>query len=206
VHTPSFRITPREPCVTYGIAVALALSFALVSPFTSVAWSQTIGEPLWAPDGRIQAIACTDRIVYVGGQFSVFAPYTGSGVVVSLGSAKIRPFPTLRAQVFAAVDDGAGGWFLGGGFLDVGGAPRHYLAHVLGNGRLADWAPAPDGFVRGLALRGGLLYVCGDFASIDGVTRHGVAAVDANTGAIADWNPDVRGGTVFAVALDRSTL
>ena len=43
--------------------------------------------------------------------------------------------------------------------------------------------------IRGLALVGSTLYVAGSFTGIGGVSRAGLAAIDANTNAVLPWNP-----------------
>jgi hypothetical protein len=70
------------------------------------------------------------------------------------------------------------------------------------------WAyPDFDGVVRTIAHRGSTIYVGGDFDSVTDrnrtYTRHGVAAVDARTGLVLAWNPNVS-GRVFVVEPSRA--
>jgi hypothetical protein len=75
--------------------------------------------------------------------------------------------------------DGAGGWYIAGGFTSVGGTPRDNLAHLLPNGTVdANWDANVDGVVYGLGVVGNTVYVGGDFNQA-GVGA-GLAALDAS--------------------------
>jgi hypothetical protein len=100
-------------------------------------------------------------------------------------------------------DDGSGGYYLGGGFSTVDGIPRPYLAHARADGSFdATFAPVLDGVVRALARAGNVLYVAGDFATVNGVSRSRGAAFDVSSGALLAWNPILGGGgAVLALAV-----
>jgi trimeric autotransporter adhesin len=53
--------------------------------------------------------------------------------------------------------------------------------------------------VKALALAGGKLYFGGAFSTVNGSTRNRAAAVDAATGGLSSWNPNVS-NVVWAVA------
>src|SRR5262245_35086630 len=69
-------------------------------------------------------------------------------------------------------------------------------------------AGASSGNVQAMALDGSTLYLAGNFSLVAGQPRPGLAAVDAATGALKPWAPDVNrtgseaaavaNGTVFA--------
>ncbi len=98
-------------------------------------------------------------------------------------------FPRVAGVVDAVVPDGSGGWYIGGSFAAVGGLRRSNLAHILSDGRVADWTPDPDAGVLALALSGGTLYVGGHFGHIGGRARSFVAALDTARGQATDWDP-----------------
>jgi len=73
---------------------------------------------------------------------------------------------------------------------------------------VSSWAPAADDLVRGLApsADGSRIFVAGDFRSVNGVARHGLAAIRAKDGRVVDgWSTPVS-GTVHDVAVYGSTL
>ena len=88
----------------------------------------------WATPGTMLRVGNT---VYVGGAFSQIANRTGSAIVVpGSGGAPEPGFPEVAGgSVTASVADGAGGWYLGGSFTNVGGVARPGLAHVRGDER-----------------------------------------------------------------------
>jgi hypothetical protein len=110
----------------------------------------------------------------------------------------------VDGDVEAIVDDGSGGWFLGGSFLEVGGVPCAGLAHIRADGSHdASWCPNPGvgyrlGSARVLALArlGSTLFVGGQFKAIAGEKRLRLAAFNTATGELLPWNPSVRGKPV----------
>jgi hypothetical protein len=118
-------------------------------------------------------------------------------VALSFSGSPLRPFAEVAGgDVRAVVSDGAGGWYIGGTFTDVGGQPHRGLAHIDAN-RNVDPAfnagiTATDGLpsVESLALSSsapdaGTLYVGGRFDRIgtgDGQPHLNIAALDGATG------------------------
>jgi trimeric autotransporter adhesin len=73
---------------------------------------------------------------------------------------------------------------------------------------VASWAPSADDVVRGLApsADGSRIFVAGDFRSVNGVGRHGLAAIRASDGRVVDaWSTPVN-GTVHDVAVYGSAV
>jgi hypothetical protein len=91
--------------------------------------------------------------------------------------------------------------YLGGTFKSVGGAPAARLAVVDIDTAVADptfTPPAPNAYVRAMALSGTTLYIGGAFTLLGTETRSQLAAVDATTGALlADWVPPPNDGGHF---------
>ena len=97
----------------------------------------------------------------------------------------------------AAIPDGSGGWYIGGGFVHVNGVLRKRLAHVDASGRLdPDWKPEANGngvSVTALARLGSRLYVAGDFARLEHRPRLHFGALDVATGRLLPtWRPQPR--------------
>ncbi len=160
----------------------------------------------WAANGTVQAMELdipNDR-VYLGGDFYELVPPAITSYGCQL-EAEGEGWPVLRQDppqlnnyfnhvrpnnnVNAVVSDGAGGWYIGGNFTQVGGQPRARLAHILSNGDLdPDWQAGADGQVRALALHNGKLYVGGDFSNAS-LARNRIAAFHAVPGVpITDPN------------------
>ena len=115
------------------------------------------------------------------------------GVVLDAKTGRALAAFRVNKPIRAAVPDGNGGWYIGGGFIHVNGALRKRLAHVDANGVLDPrWKPEANGngvSVASLARIGSRLYVGGDFAKLERQPRLWVGAVDAATGKLLRWQP-----------------
>lgn len=174
------------------------------------AHAQAVDTTLWATDGTVSAISRFGGKVYLGGSFSAVGPVTGSFVPVdALTGAALASFPRVAGDIYAAIPDGSGGWFIGGDFHAVGGVPRTNLAHIRSDLTVSDWNPSTSREVLSLLLSGSTLYVGGLFTSVNGVTRNRIAAIDASTGGVTPWNPNAQmsgDAPVYALAISGSTI
>ena len=165
-------------------ATRIILALACFVGAACVAHAQAPDTSLWVTDGSVNAALRVGNTLYLAGSFSRVGPHIGSGVPFDAVSGQPQlPFARISGVVNAVVSDGAGGWFVGGRFAGVSGAPRTNLVHVLANGSVAAWAPDPDSEVFALALSGSTLYVGGHFEHLDGQPRYKLGAVDVTSGA-----------------------
>lgn len=177
----------------------LTVAILAGSGWPSVARAATVDGTLWGVDGSVDAIARSGSTLYIGGAFSSVGPCTGSGVPLDLHSAA-RPsaFPKVAGKVYAAIGDGAGGWYVGGDFVGVGGQPRCNLAHILANGSVDPWSPTLDGPINCLVRGDQTLYVGGVFHQVAGAPRECAAAFNVQSGSLTAWNPTISGvGMLF---------
>lgn len=190
----------------FGFIVGLLLAPA-------AAFSQVVDTDLWGVGlANVTAVVRVENTLYVGGVFSLVGPNTGSGIPLGYGQgAATEGYAKVNGEILTVVSDGSGGWYIGGDFTAVGGHPRLHLAHVLADGQVAEWSPNPDGQVRSLALSQQTLYVGGRFSNIATRARNRVAAFDAATGELTEWNPSATGtlytvGGVAALAVRNDTV
>jgi hypothetical protein len=165
-----------------------------------LAFNNTVRAMTTAPNGT----------VYLGGNFDGVGVATGSAVPLNSSTGKLttQGFPAVAGTVNVIVDDGVGGWYLGGQFTHVGGLPHRNLTHILANGSVdTRWRMFPDGPVHALEHFGRVLYVGGSFNSIVGATTRNLAGILLLPGSLslASWNPNpnntVRALKVFGNAL-----
>lgn len=149
---------------------------------------------LWIPNGAVRASVVRGDTLYIGGDFTSLRGIGEHGAVVSTvtGAADQR-FGKINGKVYAAVADGAGGWYVGGTFTSArgieGDVARRNLAHLLPDGTLDEtWNPGANGKVNVLAVVGTTLYVGGSFTEIAGGARKGLAALNAATGVLTSWD------------------
>jgi hypothetical protein len=144
-------------------------------------------------DGTVAASAIAGSTLYLGGSFTAAGPRTGPLAALDPATGALGAgLPEVTGgSVSALVADGAGGWFIGGDFIAVGGVPASGLAHVRANGTLdTSFDVWLDGPVGALALEGGRLYVGGSFSQANGAGVRSLIAVDPATGVLLDFRPD----------------
>jgi hypothetical protein len=179
--------------VVLGVATSAALIAALAAP-GAVAAAVTDPVETWVPDGEVKAATVSGSTLYIGGNFSRIAPYTGSSALFNAASGELeKPWPEVNGVVNDVVSDGSGGWYLAGDFKSVGGAPRTDLAHVLADGTLdPNFAPSTNGEVRALAVDGTTaVYAGGEFSQANGTARGNLAGFSATTGALNAFDGSV---------------
>lgn len=212
------RARPPKRLTRLGRAVlALVLGVSAISGEASAQPTTTTARGGWRVGGTVTALARLGNTLLLGGAFRGIAPEgnaSGNMLVVDpVVGLPIPVFPGFAAGVGPIEPDGAGGWYVAGGFLEVVDGSvqqRIRLAHVLANGHLDPaWTPSADGGIRALRLVPGVgLFVGGDFTSLNGQARSRVGLLDAGTGAVLPWNYAVGGATpqVRTLAHDGGTL
>lgn len=156
---------------------------------------------------------------FLAGSFSELVPpvSTRHGAVLDKNEGwpllgHVRPNATVRA----VVDDGQGGWFIGGDFTslspddDLGNTtPRNRLAHINASGEMdSSWTAGADAPIRALVRMNNTLYVGGDFTFIGGAVHNRVAAFDIPTATvIAGFNNGLTGDqSVYALDVANGVL
>jgi hypothetical protein len=168
-----------------------AAVLALLAVGAAPAAAQTIRDDFPLPNGLVYALTQSQGTLYVGGTFTRIGPRAAFGAALSPVSGEIVRVPKLDGPVGAAAPDGQGGWFIIGGFNEVDGVPRHGMAHVEADGTVAAWNPERGSNVYALAVGGSSVYVGGIFTSMNGVSRIKAAALDAATGQLMPWDPQI---------------
>ena len=170
-----------------------------------VASSQTVQENLYGTNGPVSAIAVSGNTIFLGGSFTQVGLCTGGlARLDTVTGIADRKFPKVAGQVFTMLEDGSGGWYVGGSFTSIGGVPRNSLAHLRSDMSVeSGWDPNVIGSVYALALSGDTLFVGGDFSSIGGFQsdwKSCLLSVRLSSGALNHWNPAAL-GTVKALAV-----
>ena len=176
-----------------GVAVA-ASGLAGALPRAAATVNDTPDE-MWVANGDVNSVVAAGSRIYLGGAFDQVGPNTGSGVALDAATgARPAAFPKVNGPVFAAVPDGAGGWYIGGSFTRVGDKSRQNAARILADGTVGAWNPNADQAVRaivvGTGAAAGVAWIGGDFTVINRtsapVAAMGLAATNRTSGA-AVW-------------------
>lgn len=146
------------------------------------------------------------RRLFIGGRFTdLGTPTGGAAVVDTLGVLQPQAFPVFGGEVSQIAPDGVGGWFLAGSFTSVGGRPIVGFARVASDRSVDErFRLVLNGAIRRLAVAHGKVYLVGDFTTVNGGARPGLAAIDASTGGLTAWgagfDPQGRSLTTIAVS------
>jgi hypothetical protein len=192
----------------WSAAWRAALASGLAALACGGARAQVVDPSLWVTDGAVHAIAQDGNTLYIGGDFSHVGPDTGPFALLDAASGAARTgWPIVDGSVYAVAPDGAGGWYLGGQFVAVGGVGRSCIAHVRADRTLDAWNPNADGPVDALVVSNGVVYAGGFFTGIGGQSRAGIAALDPTTGQATAWNPNAPANSaVFTLAVGNGVI
>jgi trimeric autotransporter adhesin len=211
---PRFHSNTGNPLVSRLVLlplVALLLAGWVAAPAPArAAPAELPRADLWVPNSSVSAAVVDGDTLYIGGGFTMVGPSTGNSALIDPASgAPDLSWPKVAGQVFSIVDDGSGGWFIGGFFSAVDGEPRQRLAHILADGTLdPSWNPGVDSTVWTMLRDGDTLYIGGEFSTVEGVGRNGLAALSVADGSLdAGWNPAPSAyASIVALALDGMDL
>lgn len=155
----------------------------------------------WNPgtDGEVFALAMSadGSRLYVGGDFARVGTVERRrmAAVDPVTGAVERQWTAGTNRTVRALALRGNRLYLGGSFTTVKGLARERLAVVdadTGEPE-ANWTPAADSHVRTLELSpdGDRVYIGGDFSLVSGQSRQHLAALDAASGDVAAWRPDL---------------
>jgi hypothetical protein len=181
-----------------------------------------LAAPLWAAnnvpldnvmvtDGEVKTIvpSGSGNPIYIGGAFNSVGPFLGGGAYLNAQGTRAFSFPMFSGTINALATDGFGGWYIGGNFTHVGGVPRRNMVHILWNWSVDEnWRADTEMPVNAVVVAGDLVYIGGDFGTINGEDRSKVGSVDTKTGAVTSWNPSANGTVlaVYALAVANNTV
>jgi hypothetical protein len=169
-----------------------------------------------APNGPLNVVAVSGPTVYAGGRFTHIGGMARNFLAaLDANTGLATPWnPDIGGAVIWALQVTTNAVYIAGGFQGVNGAFRRNLAAVDAlTGQVLPWNPNPiaagtisnPGDVTSLAVQGSKIFVGGNFLGISPVPRANVAALDAETGALTEWNPSVA-GNVYAFTYADHTL
>ena len=179
-------------------------------------YSQTLDKKFPSTDNAVNATLVSGDTVYIGGDFTyVFTPARG---LARFSAGSVKPdvtYPQLGGSyaVQAAEPDGSGGLYLGGYFDSYNGVllpnPTAVI-HLLADGKL-DLAfqrvNDNSGYtIYALKKKGTRLYIGGTFTTANITGRNYLAALDAATGVLLPWLPDVPDNYVNRIDANDSLL
>ena len=200
-------MTPRAEVANAFFRALPAWLVLCLCMYGTTADAQYIREDFDVTNGPVDKMQLSGNTLYMCGSFTQVGPVTGCGAPLDIttGAPEVG-FPRVVGSILAVAPDGLGGWYIGGVFTAVGNAARSNIAHVLADHSVAPWNPNAVGSVRGLVVRGEVVYACGGFTNIGGQPRNGVAALNATTGLATAWSNPNANATARAIAFAGTAL
>lgn len=191
---------------------SLAIAFLLITTFSSSQDYEVLNYFPEVLDGTVHVVKVDqeNERVYVGGNFSEIQypqDFCYLGLSGNTPSFVNEDLPKLDGPVRAIVEDGQGGYFIGGDFSTADEFKRTSLVHVNSDFQIKALNIDIAGAVRSLAydIEKELLYIGGQFSSIEGEERTNLAAVSTDLFKISPWNPTVN-GIVYDIELKGDTV
>lgn len=168
----------------------------------------------WNPNsnGYVYSFAAAGSTIYAGGNFTTIGGQARQKIAAldattGLASSWNPNVATGAGLVSSIIVNGSSIYF-SGLFSNVGsGIPtrRHFAAVNNTTGALLTLNPRPDEYTHSMILDGNILYICGKFSQIAGVSRPMIAAFDVTTGVATSFAPTVD-YDVNALAVDGQKL
>jgi trimeric autotransporter adhesin len=158
---------------------------------------------------EIDALAFSGGTLYAGGGFKSIDGQQRDGLAAFGTDGTLRDWNPGVDGVVQALAIAGDVVYAGGNFTSVGpqgnSVPRNRLAAIGVDGTPLAWDPNVTGSsVFALEVSGHTVYAGGLFSSVDGTTRHNLAAI-STTGELLEWNPDAD-FTVLALAAAGNTV
>ncbi|MBL0102863.1 MAG: hypothetical protein IPP51_03365 [Bacteroidetes bacterium] len=148
-------------------------------------------------NGTVNTVVKNGSTYYVGGNFSYVGLRTGGAALLSAtNDYPDMNFPGVQGAISCSADDGSGGWFLGGTFIEVNGVNHYGLIHVKSDKSIdTNWHLETNSYssVYTLTRSGDTLFMGGTFSSIGSTNRISIATIKISTQSVLNWNPIVDG-------------
>jgi hypothetical protein len=198
-----------------------------ITPGSAIIFNEATGErwpyPIVVNDGgEIYTMAVLGNTVYIGGAFNTVngsnrknlaAFNLSTGALLSWAPVVNGTTATFDNTIVRSMKTKDNLVYIGGTFLNVNGSTRPNLAAIdATSGSLNAWNPiAGDGkttsqYVNSIDISGNTVYIGGVFNLINGTARTHLAAVDATTGALATWAPEVNGSYITKLLVAGNTV
>lgn len=173
--------------------------------------------PSWQTNGRVNAIAYANGVVYIGGDFTAVRPPGSAPGQNEVGRSRLAAFNSstgalitsfnknvnASVQSLTASPDGST-LYVGGDFSAIDGVARSRVAAFSTvSGALTSFAPTLNGRVRGIAVSGSAVYLGGSFSRVGTTVRNRIASVTLAGALRNDFVPTVD-NVIYKLALSKN--
>jgi hypothetical protein len=192
----------------YSFYKALACT-AMVALYAVPAGAQKVTAE-YVTNGAVATVLEKDKKIYVGGNFTEIGKYANWNACIDEVKGKLLRGKTLRSDnmIQTAIDDGKGGFYIGGYFNYINDTLARGLAHIKADGSIDPSfnftlkTAYGDGSARYLFMMGDTLFVSGFFDSANGQQRKGILGINTKTNTLMNWAPLV-GGNIESIVCNK---
>ena len=155
----------------------------------------------------VQNLAVSGSTLYVGGLFTAIGGQPRANLAaVNLADGTATAFNPRANSNIRALTVAGSTIYVAGGFSAIGGQARSYVAALNLDGTATAFNPSANAVVIAIGATNSSVYLGGFFSSLGGVARNNVAAIDATTGHVTAFNPNVDGAGVYTLAASGQLL
>jgi hypothetical protein len=152
----------------------------------------------YSTNGKVYTALEKDSVLFVGGSFTEVGKAANGFACVEKLNGRFKHAETFRSDAFirAIIDDGKGGYYIGGEFTFLNDTQRNGLAHINSNGsvdkdfsfRLSTKYSAAT--IKVLHLIGDTLIVAGNIDTANGLIVNGIIGINVKTKTLLAWRPN----------------
>jgi hypothetical protein len=173
----------------------------------------------WNPyvNDEVSTLLLHNNTLYIGGNFQRNAMQGEKLAAVDVTTGNFIDWdPKIYGESVSTLAISGNTLYVGGNFYSVGGRNRTHLAAIdITSGQISPWAPVvnsldfgtyqPGGFVNSLTISGNKIYIGGKFYLLGAEKVQNLAALDASTGRLLPWKPNLL-GTIRTMVISENTL
>lgn len=173
----------------------------------------------WNPyvDDEVSTLLLHNNTLYIGGNFRRNAMQGEKLAAIDVTTGNFIDWdPKIYGGFVSTLAISGNTLYVGGNFYSVGGRNRTHLAAIdITSGQISPWAPVvnsldfgtyqPGGFVNSLTISGNKIYIGGKFYLLGAEKVQNLAALDASTGRLLPWKPNLP-GTIRTMVISENTL
>ncbi len=155
-------------------------------------------------NGAINSLVHDADRIFLGGNFTYYGPYKGSGFVFDVeNNLSVDLLEKVDGIIWSVISDGNDGWYIGGDFLKIGDKKIKKLAHIKSDGMVDEnFSFSIDDAVYALALKDNILYIGGAFKNIENSGINYLAAIDLEKNKVLTSFKFIPNNYVFSLSLD----
>jgi hypothetical protein len=177
--------------------------------------AQVIDTSFWDVNNQVNSILKKGDSLFIGGAFNFTGPVTGAAVPFSKNNGeKLSSFTKFERTVQSICPGKSNDWYIGGYHDTTINLCNDFIPFLT---HLNSDFTVDSGFnfnfsgtynfngISSLGIMNNILYVGGDFQSVNGIPRKNLAAINLGSQLLLPWNPDPN-GKIYCLSVKGNSL